>query len=289
MANDTETLNPETFMDAIDAEEVKTTALAIAPKALQAPQPSDKPSYASGFEGVASEPFRDAVRAVLLAPVDPKDVLIRPDGIVYLPAVWYRMKLTAAFGPGGWATVPRSEAKLMGDIVVYHGALFALGRFVSEAWGECGYRASNKTMSYADALEGARSALLPRVCKDLGVASELWDKEWVANWQSQNAHQEDAGAKGKIWVKNGAPKEPAKDPIPQPPSAERPRAAATDLPPLSTDDFLAKAAAALDWVGDDAFRSALDLFKVKNPGDLVEDKYRQTFIAYLRKLPRKVK
>lgn len=287
-----ETLNPETFMDAIDAEEVAkpTTALAIAPKP-QAPVASERPSYASGFEGVASESFPSDARAVLLAPVDPKDVLIRPDGIVYLPAVWYRMKLTAAFGPGGWATVPRSEAKLLGDIIVYHGALFALGRFVSEAWGECGYRPTNKTMSYADALEGARSALLPRVCKDLGVASELWDKEWVAKWQAENAHQEDAGAKGKVWVKNPPGWKPSEkaDPIPPPPSAERPRAPATDLPPLSTDDFLAKAAAALDWVGDDAFRAALDLFKVKNPGDLVEDKYRQTFITYLRKLPRKIK
>lgn len=293
MIEDTETLNPETFIDALDAEVVSPkTALALVPKP-QAPVASERPSYASGFEGIASRRFTAEEEAILLAPVDPQDVLIRPDGIVYLPAVWYRKRLLKAFGPGGWAIAPRGEAKLADNLIVYPGALFVQGRYIDEATGECGYQPNNKTMSYADALEGARSALLTRVCKNIGVAMELWDKEYASEWQAKYAHQEmhKDPRKGIIWVKNPPGWKPSEkaDPIPQPPSAERPRAPATDLPPLSTDDFLAKAAAALDWVGDDAFRAALDLFKVKNPGDLVEDKYRQTFIAYLRKLPKKGK
>lgn len=276
----TDTINPNTFLD---TEEV--TALATVPKGPTAPVPSEKPSYASGFEGIASKRFSAEAEAILMAPVDHSEVLIRPDGIVYLPAMWYRKRLLKAFGPGGWAIAPRGEAKLLDNLIVYPGALFIQGRFIDEATGECGYQPNNRTMSYADALEGARSALLTRVCKNIGVAMELWDKEWVAEWQKANAHQEQ-GSKGKIWVKNG---KPAEDPIPQPPSAERPRAIPTDLPPLSDEDFIAKCAAALEWVGDDAFRSALDLFKVSSPSGLVDDKYRQTFITYLRKLPKKGK
>lgn len=276
-------INPNTFLD---AEEV--TALATIPKA---PVAMEKPSYASGFEGIASGRFSAEEEAILLAPVDPQDVLIRPDGIVYLPAVWYRKRLLKAFGPGGWAIAPRGEAKLADNLIVYPGALFVQGRYIDEATGECGYQPSNRTMSYADALEGARSALLTRVCKNIGVAMELWDKEWVAKWQKENAHQESAGAKGKIWVKNPPgykPSEKPADPIPPPPSGERPRAPATDLPPLSDEDFLIKCGVAMDWVGEEAFRSALDLFRFENLDKIPADR-RAMFLMYLRKLPKKVK
>lgn len=162
-----------------------------------APRPDDTgevavkptaPQYMQGFEGMATGPFPEAARKVLAEPVDDAAVEIKPDGIVYVPGVYYRRQLTRAFGAGGWAIVPRSTARVMGDVVVYPGALYCLGRFVAEAVGECTYR-QNSNMSYASCLEGAKTDALSRCCKDLGMSTELWDKAWRDRWQAQYAEQ----------------------------------------------------------------------------------------------------
>jgi hypothetical protein len=142
------------------------------------------PQYFAGFDGAAASPFSPEAAAVLAAPVNDLEVEIREDGIVYLPGVAYRRILTRAFGAGAWAILPRGPARTMGDLVVYHGALVILGRFVSEAMGECQTRFG---MSYASSLEGARTDCLTRCCKDLGVATELWDPAWRASWQAKYA------------------------------------------------------------------------------------------------------
>jgi len=142
------------------------------------------PQYATGFEGAAAAPFDEKAAAVLGAPVNEDEVEIREDGIVYLPGVAYRRILTRAFGVGAWALLPRGPARTMGDLVVYHGALYILGRFVSEAVGECQTRFG---MSYASSLEGARTDCLTRCCKDLGVTTELWDPTWREAWQAKYA------------------------------------------------------------------------------------------------------
>jgi hypothetical protein len=53
-------------------------------------------------------------------------------------------------------------------------ALFCLGRFVSQAVGEHTFY-TKINLSYGKAVESAKSNALMRCCKDLGVASELWD------------------------------------------------------------------------------------------------------------------
>ncbi len=153
------------------------------------------PQYARGFEGMATEPFPEAARKVLAEPVNPHDVEIKPDGIVFLPGVAYRRILTRAFGAGGWALAPRGPARVMGNVVVYPGALFALGRFVSEAVGECFYREGNANMSYASCVEGAKTDCLSRCCKDLGIAAEMWDANWREEWKAKYA----TSYRGKKW------------------------------------------------------------------------------------------
>ena len=78
------------------------------------------------FKGIAASPFPEETRKVLLAPINDKDVEIKPDGehsdrcasketlfcrlgLIYLPEIKYRRILNAAFGPGGWALMPRGE------------------------------------------------------------------------------------------------------------------------------------------------------------------------------------
>lgn len=142
------------------------------------------PQYATGFEGAAAAPFSPEAAAVLGAAVNPDEVEIRTDGIVYLPGVAYRRLLTRAFGLGAWALLPRGPARTVGDAATYHGALFILGRFVSEALGEC---RKNGGMSEASAIEGARTDCLTRCCKDLGMAAELWDPTWRESWTAKYA------------------------------------------------------------------------------------------------------
>src|SRR5678816_3824301 len=141
-------------------------------------------------DGMAMEPFPEAARRILAEPVNPHDVEIKPDGIVFLPGVAYRRILTRAFGAGGWAIAPRSPARYMKDnnIVAYHGALYCLGRFVAEAVGECFYRDNNPNMSYASCVEGAKTDALGRCCKDLGIGTEMWDANWREQWKLSLIH-----------------------------------------------------------------------------------------------------
>ena len=53
-------------------------------------------------------------------------------------------------------------------------ALYCLGRFVSQSVGEHTFY-TKLNLSYGKAVESAKSNALMRCCKDLGIASELWD------------------------------------------------------------------------------------------------------------------
>lgn len=142
-----------------------------------------KPEMASDFTGMAIEPFPEAARLVLAETPNHEDVQIKPDGIVFMPAVWYRRQLTRAFGAGGWGLKPTSPARTIGNSVEYYGALYCLGRWVSQAAGGC----DSSFMSHADQVESARSDCLTKCCKDLGMASELWEADWRKKWQETYA------------------------------------------------------------------------------------------------------
>jgi hypothetical protein len=181
-------------------EAALTRAGVEAARAQVAAAPAPVAQYATGFDGAAAAPFPAEAVAVLGAPVAEDEVELRDDGIVFMPGVWYRRQLSRAFGPGAWALLPRGPSRRDGEIVMYHGGLYILGRFVSEAMGECEARWG---MTYASALEGARTDCLSRCCKDLGMAAELWDKSWRDGWQAKYAVKEwkegKDGKKGRYW------------------------------------------------------------------------------------------
>ncbi|KAI0226049.1 hypothetical protein L0F63_005462 [Massospora cicadina] len=127
--------------------------------------------WSRSFFGVGFKAFDKEITEVLLAPLDPKDVEIKPDGILYLPEIKYRRILNKAFGPGAWGLVPRGPSTVTAKNISREYALICHGRFVSQARGEQDY------FDKADisiAAEGAKSTALTRCCKDLGIASELW-------------------------------------------------------------------------------------------------------------------
>ncbi len=90
----------------------------------------------TSFDGISTRAFPRKVTDRLVAPVDPNIVEIKPDGTVYLPEIMYRRILNSAFGPGGWALMPRGPATHGDKFLTREWALFCHGRFVAQASGE---------------------------------------------------------------------------------------------------------------------------------------------------------
>jgi hypothetical protein len=174
------------------------------PIKLQEDDPSGV-DWSSSFNGLSVQPFSKEAAGVLLAPIDKNDVEIKPDGIIYLPEIKYRRILNKAFGPGGWGLAPRGETIVTDKAVTREYALLALGRLVSIARGEQDYFSKD---GIPTASEGCKSNALMRCCKDLGVASELWDPRFIREFKASNAreafveHQVNK-KKTKIWLRKG--------------------------------------------------------------------------------------
>lgn len=84
--------------------------------------------WTSSFHGLSDAPFAKEAANVLLKPLDPNDVEIKPDGIIYLPEIKYRRILNKAFGPGGWGLAPRGESTVTAKAVTREYALLVHGR-----------------------------------------------------------------------------------------------------------------------------------------------------------------
>jgi len=135
---------------------------------------------------ISSQPFPEEVCKVLLNPLNDKDIEVKPDGHLYLPEIKYRRILNQAFGPGGWGLMPFGNHKVEGGYLWQEYGLFCYGQYVSQAYGEQQFDESKfGSRSVSTALEGAKSNSLMRCCKDLGVASELWDPQFILQWLSK--------------------------------------------------------------------------------------------------------
>lgn len=86
--------------------------------------------WTRSFHGLSTEAFSPEAAKALLAPIDPDDIEVKPDGILYLPEIKYRRILNQAFGPGGWGLAPRGETIVTAKAVTREYALVALGRYV---------------------------------------------------------------------------------------------------------------------------------------------------------------
>lgn len=132
-----------------------------------------------------AEPFDETVRNILSAPINDNDIEIKPDGPLYLPEVRYRRILLSAFGPGAWSLLPRGPHTLLPpNILTREYALFVRGRIVSVTRGAVVIQGQANAASGS---ESVRSNALMRCCKDLGVASELWDPQFTLRWRERFA------------------------------------------------------------------------------------------------------
>jgi len=153
------------------------------PPALNPPALPERDPY----QGIAAKAFPAKAQEILQGAIDPADVEIRPDGIVYLPEILYRRVLNRAFGAGGWALMPREKLTMQDGIMYQRWQLMVDGRYASEAVGEQEYFANNPNMTFASAAEATKSNAMMRCCKDLGISSELWTPSYIENWKKQYA------------------------------------------------------------------------------------------------------
>lgn len=178
---------------------MSTAVIPVEPKPLEKSaetKPTKQEQIAAAidlYRGASLKPFKQTAIDILIAEIDPLDVEIRPDGIVYLPEIKYRRRLNQAFGPGGWSMIPIGQHMVRDNTIMREYALYVEGRFVSQACGEQDYIPNNPTMTYATAAEGCKSNALMRCCKDLGIASELWDPGYIEPWRKLRAVQ--------VWVR----------------------------------------------------------------------------------------
>ena len=98
------------------------------PSAPSTSSSGDPVDWSRSFHGLSTEPFSERASDALMAPIDPLDVEIKPDGILYLPEIKYRRILNKAFGPGGWGLAPRGETIVTGKSVTREYGLVVHGR-----------------------------------------------------------------------------------------------------------------------------------------------------------------
>ncbi|KAI0677259.1 mitochondrial genome maintenance MGM101 [Trametes maxima] len=171
------------------------------------PNDPSHPDWSKSYFGLSTQPFPKEAAEVLMTPVDPQDVEIKPDGLLYLPEIKYRRVLNKAFGPGGWGLAPRSETNVGPRVVSREYALVCLGRLVGIARGEQEYFDPN---GIPTATEACKSNALMRCCKDLGVASELWDPRFIREFKAKycvEVFAEDTRTKKKkkLWRRKDQP------------------------------------------------------------------------------------
>ncbi len=155
----------------------------------------------TGYAGVATVALLPDKAKALTEAFDDEAYEILPTGEVYVSQVHYRRRLNAVFGPGGWALVPRGPFAMNGNTITREYALVGPGgRFISEAIGEAEYQPTNDRMTYASACEAAKSNALTRCCKDLGIASECWDRRFAEKFKAERC--------GAFWRRNSKNKKP---------------------------------------------------------------------------------
>lgn len=141
----------------------------------------------SPYFGAGDLELTDAQVEACIAPFDDLQHDIKPTGEVFVPQIQYRIRLNQVFRPGGWAMIPLSEPKAKVNTytttITQKWIMIHKGRFVGEAWGEMDYNHKNANQTEATAIEGAKSNAVMRICKDLGMGSECWDKTFTTRFK----------------------------------------------------------------------------------------------------------
>jgi len=160
------------------------------------------------YNGASTLKITEEEQTKLLASFDTKEIEIRPDGLIYLPQTFWRKRLNESFGIGQWCLVVKNSFKdpnAEKDKLYVEGVLMARGCYMATAVGEAELHTDNPLQSWASVFESAKSDCITRCCKDISIASELWQPEFTRNWVKENAVkvfiEKKGGGTGVSWRK----------------------------------------------------------------------------------------
>lgn len=110
--------------------------------------------------------------------------------LIYIEHAFLRDRLSDVLGRGQWSLVVRSKwteeyttGKGTPAVRVYAEVMLVVrGCFVAEAVGEMDYYPNNAKTTYADAIEGSKTAAFRRCAKDFGIGLQAWKKGWSEGW-----------------------------------------------------------------------------------------------------------
>ena len=160
------------------------------------------------YSGASLLSISDKEQKKLLAAFDTNMIEIRPDGLIYLPQVFWRQRLNETFGIGQWCLIIKGNTKDPERSKLYlEGVLMVRGCYMATAVGEAEYHDNNKGQSWASVWESAKSDCITRCCKDLGIASLLWQPQFSQQWQQDNAAKvfvNNNGNSKAVWRKKDA-------------------------------------------------------------------------------------
>jgi hypothetical protein len=137
--------------------------------------------------------------------------------LIYLEHAYLRDRFNEVLGLGQWSLITRSQwtedfttPKNVAGVRVYAQVMLMIrGCYVAEATNTMEYYPSNANTSYADAIQGSKTAAFRRCAADFGVGLQAYKKGWCESWWA--------------WKNNGArparPQEqqaPANPPVPDP-------------------------------------------------------------------------
>lgn len=113
---------------------------------------------------------------------------------IYIEHAFLRDRFNDVLGRGAWALVTRSRwtenfktSKGTDAVRVYSEVMMVIrGCYVTEVVGEMEYYPNNPKTTYADAIEGSKTAAFRRLAKDFGVGLQAWKKGFVEEWWKRN-------------------------------------------------------------------------------------------------------
>lgn len=110
--------------------------------------------------------------------------------LIYLEHAFLRDRFNEVLGLGQWVMVTRNQWKeeyKTGDgkptVRVYAQVMLMIrGCYVAEATNEMSYFPHNPKTSYADAIQGSKTAAFRRCAADFGVGLQAYKKGWCEGW-----------------------------------------------------------------------------------------------------------
>ncbi len=135
----------------------------------------------------------------------PDDVIeIRPDGLIFVPHMALRDRLSEVFGPLSVAEICRERMiRTESDEIAVDLVLMIRGVFAAEAIGTAKYYKNNPKTSFGDVVESAWSEALRRCAKKISCGTAVWRPDYVRRWLADNAVQQN----GRWYKKETLPKE----------------------------------------------------------------------------------